>query len=78
MEKNLSPAELVHAYLESVSLVDSLTEKLDEAKTARNSFEFNVRTQLIQPNEFAPLLIDGNILVQLIDGYIQVSRVTKL
>jgi hypothetical protein len=78
MENTLSPAELVQAYLEKKTLVESLTEQLETARTDRDLFESDIRSQLIQPNDYAPLLIDGNILVQLIDGYLRVSRVTKL
>lgn len=78
MEDTLSPTALVQAYLQQKNLVETLTEQLETAKTARDDFESNIRSQLIQPNDYAPLLIDGNILVQLIDGYLRVSRVTKL
>ena len=78
MKNTLSPGELVQAYLEKKALVESLTEQLEAAKTAKGEFEFDIRNQLITPNEYAPLLIDGNILVQLVSGYLEVSRVTKL
>jgi hypothetical protein len=78
MENTLSPAELVQAYLEKKALVESLTVQLKDAETAKNDFDFQIRNQLIVPNEYATLLIDGNILVQLVGGYLDVSRVTRL
>ena len=78
MENNLSPSELVQAYLQEKDHFESLSQQLAESKERRDSFEAQIRQQLIQPNEYAPLLIDGNILVQLIDGYLSVSSVTKL
>jgi hypothetical protein len=78
MENTLSPAELVQAYLEKKALVESLTEQLEAAKTATNEFAFGIRNQLIEPNEYAPLLIDGNILVQMLGGSLDICRVTKL
>jgi hypothetical protein len=78
MENTLPPAELIQAYLEKRDLVTSLTEQLKDAETAKNEFEFQIRNQLIEPNKYAPLLIDGNILVQIVGGYLNVSRVTKL
>lgn len=75
---NLSPSELVQAYLQQKDLVDSLTQQLDEAKTFRDEFESKIRRELIEPNEYNPLLIDGNILIQLVGGYLSVSRVTKI
>jgi hypothetical protein len=78
MENNLSPSELVQAYLKEKNCFESLSQQLTASKERRDSFESQIRQQLIQPNEYAPLLIDGNILVQLIDGYLSVSSVTKL
>jgi hypothetical protein len=78
MENTLSPAELIQAYLDKKNLVESLTDQLEDAKTAKDTLEKTIRRQLIEPNEYAPLLIDGNILVQLIGGYLDISRVTKL
>ncbi|WP_434686884.1 hypothetical protein [Pseudanabaena minima] len=78
MENTLTPAELIHSYLEAKTLVSSLSAQLEQAKAERDDLEFNIRTQLIQPNEYAPLLIDGNILVQMWEGNVHISRVTKL
>lgn len=78
MENTLSPAELVQAYLDKKNLVESLTDQLEDAKTAKDTLEQTIRRQLIEPNGYAPLLIDGNIVVQLVAGYLDISRVTKL
>ncbi|WP_055076871.1 hypothetical protein [Pseudanabaena sp. 'Roaring Creek'] len=78
MENNLSPAELVQAYLQEKHRFESLSDQLTESKERRDAFEHDIRRHLIEPHEYNPLLIEGNILVQLIDGYLSVSSVTKL
>ena len=78
MENTLSPAELVQAYLKEKALVKSLSEQLEASKSALSELDSKIRRELIEPNEYAPLLIDGNILLQLVGGYLDVSRVTKL
>ena len=78
MENTLSPAQLVQAYLQEKDRFESLSDQLTESKERRDAFENNIRRHLIEPHEYNPLLIDGNILVQLIDGYLSVSSVTKL